>query len=345
MKICYFGIYNPDFSRNRIYQKGLRENGVEIIECRDNSRGFLKFVRLFLKHWKIRNDYDVMIVGYPGHIVVPLAKIISKKKVVFDALCTMYEGVYMSRKQGSEWSLKVIYIKMVDWLAVRFADIVLVESENQRKYFEEKFGQSQKYKVVYTGADDEIYYRDESVVKKEKFTVVFRGKFLPEAGVKYVVEAAWILSDKDVDFLIIGNGFLEREVKLQIEGLKLKNLEWISEYLSDDELREKMSECHISLGQFENHERLSRTIPHKCFESLAMGLPYVTAKASAVAEILEDNKTGFFVHTADWQDLASKILQLKNSPALLEQVSKNEINLFKEKFSPKVLAENILKFI
>ena len=82
MKICYFGIYKPEESRNKIYMNGLRQSGVEIVECRDFSRGPLKYPRLFFKHWKIRNDYDVMIVGYPGHIVTPFAKLISKKKVV-----------------------------------------------------------------------------------------------------------------------------------------------------------------------------------------------------------------------------------------------------------------------
>jgi glycosyltransferase involved in cell wall biosynthesis len=76
-----------------------------------------------------------------------------------------------------------------------------------------------------------------------------------------------------------------------------------------------------------------------------MGLPYVTARASAVAEILEDGKTGFFVNPADPKDLADRILELKNNPILLDQVSKNELALFKEKFSPKVLAENILNLL
>ena len=97
MKICYFGIYRPNFGRNKTYIDGLKQNDIEIIECRDTSRGFLKFLKLFWKHRKIRNSYDYMIVGYPGHIVVWLAKLISKRPVIFDALCTLYEGEILSR--------------------------------------------------------------------------------------------------------------------------------------------------------------------------------------------------------------------------------------------------------
>ena len=83
MKVCFFGTYKPDYSRNIILIRGLRENGIEVIECNDRSKGLLKFCRLFLKHLKIRNKYDVMIVGFPGHTAMILAKAICRKKIIF----------------------------------------------------------------------------------------------------------------------------------------------------------------------------------------------------------------------------------------------------------------------
>ena len=345
MKICYFGIYNPDESRNRIYMRGFRQLGVDIIECRDNSRGFVKYFKLFKKHWKIRNDYDLMIVGYPGHSVVPLAKIISRKKVFFDALCSMYEGVVISRQKFSPFSLSAFYYKMIDLLAVRFADIILLETQNQKKYFENNFGQSSKYRVVYTGADDSIYHPDLNIKKRDKFTVVFRGKFLPEAGVKYVISAAKFLENENVDFLIIGNGWLEKEVIQQIEDLKPLNLEFVNKFVPDGELQRMMLSCHISLGQFENHERLMRTVPHKAYESLALGLPYVTARADGVSEILTDRVNCIMVNPSDPQDLARKILELRDDPSLVESLAEKGLELYKNKFTPKVLSEKILDSI
>lgn len=342
MKICYFGVYDPEFSRNRIFIKGLRENGVEVVECRDNSRGFLKYLRLFLKHWKLRNSYDVLIVGYTGYVAVPLAKLISSKRVVFDALCTLYEGDFLSRKQGGEWSPKIIYIKILDWLAVKCADIVLVDSEMQKEYFDKRFGRSDKYRVIYTGADDNIYYSDKSVSKNQTFTVVFRGRLLPEAGVKYIIDAANLLRNEDIQFLIIGNGYLENEVGSKIHILDLIKLEWISEHLTNEMLRKKMLACHVSLGQFENHERLTRTIPHKCFESLALGLPYITARSNAISEILEDGKSCIFVNSADPADLAEKILMLSRKPGLRTEISDNELRIYRERFTPRVLAQKLI---
>jgi glycosyltransferase involved in cell wall biosynthesis len=339
IKICYFGIYNPELGRNRVYIKGLKENGVEILECRDNSWGPIKFVKLFWKHWRIKNSYDFLIVGYPGHVLVPFAKFISSKPVIFDALCTMYEGVILSRGQTS----KSFYVQIIDWLAVKFADLVLVESEEQRKYFALRFGASEKYKVIYTGADNSVFYLDPNIKKREGFTVLFRGKFLPEAGVKYVVEAAKLLPE--INFLIIGNGFLSNQIKSQISQAKSQNIELISRNLSPDELRAVMLSAHVSLGQLETHERLKRTIPHKAYESLALGLPYVTARTKPIEEIMTEGETCLFVNPADPADLAEKIMLLKNNPELMKEMGGQGINLFEKRFSPKILAKDILNLI
>jgi len=345
MKFCYFGTYNPEWGRSRIYIKGLRALGYEIIECQSVAFGFTKYKKLFLQHWKTRKSYDYLIVGYPGHAVVWFARLLSGKPVIFDALCTLHEGVVLSRGQRGFLGLKSIYIRIVDWLAVKCADVVLVESWEQRKYFENKFGQSDKYKVLYTGADEQVFYKDKSVQKRTKFTVVFRGKFLPEAGVDTIIESAKILEEQEVDFLIIGNGWQEKFVKAQVKSYKLKNLEIITKNLSYEDLRKKLSECHISLGQFGNHERLKRTIPHKCFESLAMSLPYVTARTEPVGEILKDGESVIFVNPASPQDLAEKILMLKNNPDLAKKIGENGYKTYLEKFTPKILAQNILEII
>ena len=36
LRVCYFGTYRAEYSRNRIMMEGLRKNGVEVIECHEN---------------------------------------------------------------------------------------------------------------------------------------------------------------------------------------------------------------------------------------------------------------------------------------------------------------------
>ncbi len=346
IKICYFGVYRLDSARNTVYIAGLRQNGAEVIECFDHSPGLIKYYKLFIKHWKIRNNYDVLIAGYPGHLTVLLAKLISIKPVIFNAMASLYEAKIISRKEHSKRSFVAWRIWLTDWLVFKFADLVLVESNKQKTYLIKKFRiRSKKFARLFTGADDSIFYPDTDIKKNDKFTVLFRGRFLPEAGVKHIVSATKILERKGIDFLIIGGAGLEKEITEQIKRLNLKNLELILSKLEIDELREKMLSAHVSIGQLENHERLERTIPFKAFESLALKLPYITGNALGIKELLEDRKNCLMVNLADPEDLVKKILEIKNSPELRKKIAENGYKLYKEKLTPKVLGKELLNII
>ena len=66
MRIIYFGYYNPLYSRNRVILKALREQSVDIVECSTKKSGIAGAWDLVKKHYQFRNNYDLMIVGFPG---------------------------------------------------------------------------------------------------------------------------------------------------------------------------------------------------------------------------------------------------------------------------------------
>jgi len=342
LRICYFGIYNPLFSRNQIYMAGLREQGATVIECNDRSSGCIKFWRLYKKHAVLGNTYDAMIVGYPSQIAVPLARLISSKKVIFDSLCSLYEGEIISRGV-SPWSPKAWKTWLVDFLAYQFADHIILETNAQIDFVARKFFVSKKKcSRVFTGALDSIFFPDPSVQKKDVFTAVFRGQFLPEAGVPIILEVAKILEHSDVNFLFIGRGFLEKETKEKIRALGLHNVSLLDTFIAPDILRKEMLSCHVSLGQFDDHPRLARTIPHKAFEALALGLPYVTGRAEGVSELLTDKENCLMSELGNAEDLAEKILQLKNNQVLVSTLGNAGHVLYRQKLTPKILAGEIL---
>lgn len=347
-RVLYFGICDMGFSRNKIYIDGLRQNGLEVKVLSDNSRGLIKFWKLFWAHWKIRNDYDVMIVAYTCYILVPFAKLITSKPVIFDALCSFYESEIISRDAFKGNPFRIPYVRIIDWLATRMADYVLVETDHQRQYFIDSLGvRSSKLVTVYTGLDDCAFYFDAGVSKSARFTVLFRGRIMIEAGITHVLQAAKLLEDVGIDFLIIGYGWGEamKRLKATLSELKPKNVRHIDKQLPIDELRSLMLACHVSLGQFEDNERLSRTIPHKSFESMAMRLPYVTARAAGIEEILKDGETCLFAEAADPADLAEKIMQLNNDPELAEKLAANAFDLYQKRFTPKIIVGPIVDLI
>ncbi|MEK7662208.1 MAG: glycosyltransferase family 4 protein [Patescibacteria group bacterium] len=348
LRICYFGIYDPEFSRNKIYMRGLRENGVDIIECSDRGRGLRKFWNLFFKHWHLRNKYDVMIVGYPGYIIVPFARLITKKPVVFDALCSFYEAQIISRNAYAGIPFRIAYVRFIDWLANICADLIFVETDKQRQYYIDTLGVPEKkvYRVL-IGVDDHDFYFDSSVRKNERFTVIFRGRLTKEAGVRHILDAAKILEGRGVDFVIAGFGFGDviQELENKLALLKLSNVTLIPRQLPIADIRSLMLRSHISLGQFEDNERLKRTIPHKAFESLAMRLPYITANTEGVLGVLKDGENCLMVRKADPAHLAEKILFLKNNPSFQKRLIEEGVKTYRTMFTPKILGSEIYRAI
>ncbi len=346
MIICYFGIYKPTAPRDKIYLGGLKSYGVRVIECVDSSPSFLKFWRLAKKHWPIRKDYDVMMVGYLSTMAAPLAKLISRKKIIFNALGSWYETAILDREMHSKYSLTAQVIWLFDFLAFHLVDIVLVESNEQKKYIAKKFKvNDSKLRIMYTGADEEVFFPDSKGKKSDTFTVVFRGLFLPATGVEYVIEAAKVLKNQDINFIIIGWGQLLDEVKGMIHSSDLGNVKLIDYFLSPDELRKTMFGAHVMLGQFAAHERMGRTIQNKTFEAMALGMPYITRDSASNRELLEDRKNCLFVKPDDPNDLAKKILELKNNPALRENIASEARKLYEEKLTSKILGKQLFDIL
>ena len=142
MTICFFGIYKPSYTRNLTLVRGLKENGVQVIECGTRESGNKKYWQLIKKHQLIKRDYDVMVVAFPGHTIMPLAWLLAKlnrKKIIFDAFVSLYDSVILDRQQYSKKSLKALKYWLIDWFSCQLADKVLLDADEHIKYFVQTF--------------------------------------------------------------------------------------------------------------------------------------------------------------------------------------------------------------
>lgn len=323
---------------------GLRENGHEVFELIEDGREFNKYFYFANRFWKNKDVQDVVIVGYGLPLFVPIVRCLSRAKIIFNGVSSQYEANIVSRSIDSPWSPLALKCWLIDFLSFRLSSKVLLESSAQIDFVRKFFLVSRKKLVrSWTGVDEKEFYRDPKIKKAEKFTVLFRGRFLPESGILTVIEAAKKLEDTEIQFLIIGDGFMYREVNALIEKLAPKNVKRISKTLPFDELRKQMLSCHISLGQLANHPRLLRTLPCKLFESLALGLPYLTGRNAGVLELLKENQTCFAVKPGNSDNLAEKILFLKSNPEMLNKVAKQGHLFFKEKLTSRQLAKEVIE--
>lgn len=156
--VCYFGTYDPNYSRSRIIVNGLRANGVEVLECNDGAPFFKKYFNLIKKHRAFKGKYDAMIVGFPGFQVMILAKLLTRKPIFFDAFASLYDSMILDRKLARKISLRGLYCWWMDWLSMKLADIVLFDTNQNINFASEKFGiKKEKFRRVLVGAETDIY--------------------------------------------------------------------------------------------------------------------------------------------------------------------------------------------
>ncbi len=153
MKICYFGTYKPGYSRSRVLVEGFRENGVEVVMCNTSLSGISKYFDLIRKHSKIKNEYDVMLVGFPGYHTAVLARFLTRKKIVFDAFSSIFDSMVYDRKLVKPKTLKALYYWVLDWLSCKLVHVVLLDTQANIDYFVETFGiNEEKFIRVFVGS-------------------------------------------------------------------------------------------------------------------------------------------------------------------------------------------------
>jgi glycosyltransferase involved in cell wall biosynthesis len=345
MKICYIN-FNLDNPRDQITLRGLRENGVTVKEIADNTPGWRKYLNIAREYRSCHKEYDLIMVGYAGSVLVIFMRLLTRKRIIYNSLGPFFDSMIISRGNGAFFSLSAVWYYLIDYLSFHFANRSFMECQSQKNAVAKFFRvDPNKLSVNFVGTDDREFYFNAVIPKLDKFTVVFRGMFLPEAGADVAILAAKELENAGIQFRVIGRGFLQTDVEKLIRRIRPTNVELITTRLPIETLRNKMLECHLSLGQLADHPRLRTTIPHKAFESMAMKLPYLTGENKGVMEILESGVTCFTVPPGDYHALARKIRELKNKPKELERVAENAYGLYQKEFTPKILAQKIIEKI
>lgn len=349
MKVCYFGSYPSYYPRHRIIIKGLKKNGIDVIEVQDSSRIYLRYPKLIKKYLEAGN-YDIMIVGEASNYVMPLAillKRLSRKPLVFDTFVSLYDtNIDRGLHQNIVASKFYFYFDRYNF---EFSDIVLSGAYEELIYYHSTFGvEREKFRRVFIGAEDDIFYpREEKEVNKDIFRVLFYGTYIPLHGIEYIVRAAKLLeSHKDIKFQIIGTGQILGDIEKLCDQLKICNIDFIKNLVRYEDLPKYISNSDVCLGIFGGTEKAKRVIPTKAYQIIAMKKPLITGDSPAARELFSHKNNAILCKMADPSALADSILMLKEDEKSRQKIAENGYKLFKENLTPKVIGlqvKNILE--
>ncbi len=339
MKICWFGIYRSEYPRNNIFLRGLRERGVEIIECHEKSDDPWRYLKLAWRLFKLHNNYDLLYGAHPAPVPTILGRIVSRRPVVMEAFYSMYDAVVDDRKETSPYNPRALKLKFLDWLAAFLADRLIVDTEAHKRYWGAWRGVGEKkIRVVYIGANDEIFKPVPELIKDRAadFLVSFHGSYIPLQGVPKIIDAITILRhEPNLRFRLIGSGQDFAQTLKTINERELTAIEIIPR-VPGTEVPKYLQEADIILGIFGDSDKAHRVIPNKVYEGLALRKAVITMDSPAIHEVFAGDELLIIPNTAE--ALAEAIQHLRAGRSLRERLAERGYQKFLAEFTPDKLA-------
>lgn len=353
MRVLFISGREPAYMRNSVILKGLKSNGVEVIECTSPSTSYktryYEVLKKFLQN--SREDYDALFVGYFGQPLVPICRKFSKKPIIFDAFLSAYDTMCFDRKKHAPNSAMGKFYYWLDKHSCQLADAVLLDTNAHVQYFKETFGLNEdKFHRAFVGADPSIFYPREHPNRNNIFTVLYYTTYHPLHGVDNIIHAAKLLQDvTDLKFKIFGHGMEYEKIICLTQELAVKNIEfigWIPYSEFYQRISSEIAQADVCLGgHFSNINKGKRVIAEKTFEFIAMRRPVIVGDNSANRELFKHKESAFFVRHADPKAIADGIVELKEDGRLRKSIADSGYTTFLECCTPEVIGAQIKEII
>ena len=229
-------------------------------------------------------------------------------------------------------------------------DYILSQSESFRKRIG-IYNNNNNNNNLFPAWPEEIEYDKEYKNLKYKndksFKIIFTGNVGEAQNFDQVIKAAKFLKEqKDIKWIIVGTGRELDKIKKIIVEEKIQNF-ILEGQKSLADIHYYHSIADILFISLKSGPAISSTIPGKLQTYLSSNkfiLGMITGEAK---KIIEDSGMGCCVDPDSPEDLAKKILYLKNHPEILNKIknSKSGKEYLEKYFNKKVILNNLLKHL
>jgi glycosyltransferase involved in cell wall biosynthesis len=343
VRVLYFGTYERHYPRNAQVISSLRRAGVDVVErhvpvweSSEHKFGLGPRAALDLLRAQVIllrrpvEDFDVLIVGYPGHFDLGRARRVARgRPIVFNPMLSLYDSIVHDRGRWSDRSPQARLLRAIDRRSMRLADVVVADTDVHADYFAALAGiPRDRVEVCFLGAEEPLF--SPGWEPEGAFGCLFYGKLIPLHGLDTILAAARLAPE--IPFRIAGAGQLEGLLE---HGLP-PNVEWVR-WVAHEQIPRELRSAGCALGIFGTTDKASRVIPNKAFEALACGTPLVTSDTVASRELLVDGESALLVPPGDPTALASALRRLAAEPALRRRIAEGGLRVYRERASEDVL--------
>lgn len=209
--------------------------------------------------------------------------------------------------------LRRLYV-VIERFSARFADLVIVDTESVRADgLREGIADEQKLVVVPMGldlskfvpGDGDCYLRQTLGLGKDDFVIGTVARLVPDKGLDcFLRMAAEILRVRpEVRFLVVGEGPLRQSLERQVSEFNIADSVTFLGHRGDVPALMEIIDLFVLPTRREGFGMVFA-------EAMAMGKAVIGSRIRPVAEVVEDNISGYLVPMTDHKEFAKRALEL-----------------------------------
>jgi glycosyltransferase involved in cell wall biosynthesis len=156
--------------------------------------------------------------------------------------------------------------------------------------------------------------------------MVTHGTIIKRYGHRQLIEAMpHVLKEiPDARLEILGKGEYRATLEEMVAASNLQQHITFGGFVPDDDLVNRLRQSHFGIVSLEQNPEADLVHTHKMFEYIALGMPVVISRTSAVRAYFEENELAFY-DPGDPKDLARVMVELARDPGRRHRLAANAL--------------------
>ncbi len=169
-------------------------------------------------------------------------------------------------------------------------------------------------------------------------TFLFIGRLSPEKGVMTLLKAWEKLGELQWQLKIVGDGQQRKELEQFAQEKTLTNVHSLG-YQPKAQVIEHIKQATAIVLPSQWYETFGRVV----IEAFACGRPVLVSNLGALAELVQDQETGFLITHNDVQSWVESLKWSGNHPLEMEKMGKKARQIYQENYTPEINYQQMIK--
>lgn len=294
------------------------------------------YTLIYSLYLRVKLQAKYVYVPFPSHPDIPAAWLVAQlngAKLVADIFLSTYNTLVQDRKLFPQQSIFSRTIFQLEKALLQLPDYNLIDTEEHKSLISNLYGESiNQLNVVPISINENLFsFLPPATTNK----VIFWGTYIKLHGIETIIQAAAQVQNlkPQITFELIGTGQELGRAKALAYELKTDNISFTEKILPAEELVERSRAAFCTLGIFGVSDKSNSVFPYKAVQTLALGVPLITAKTSTSSRLLRHNYSAILVPAGNAEALRDAIISLHANRELGCKLSYNGRKVFDGNFS------------